>query len=324
MPECCFSHPVCADTDLLDTPLAVRLLGHDWVLWRDATGTPQAAPDRCPHRGTRLSLGRVCEGELQCSYHGWRFASDGHCTAVPAVPGWVPPASHGLSTVTVVAAHGLLWLRTDGEDPALPPFGAEADTRLRKLTVGHYDVATSAPRIVGNFLDLAHFGLVHEGWLGDAQHLAVHAYNVTVTAEEGVLATGCQAWQPQSNRLSTGGSWVDYDYRVPAPYTAMLEKAPQAQRGYREAIALFICPVDEERSRVWFRLAVPDWHSSDAQLSTFQHTLFSQDQAVLESQQPKRLPLGTTVVQEVHCAADRSAAAYRRYLGMLGASFGVC
>jgi hypothetical protein len=29
-------------------------------------------------------------------------------------------------------------------------------------------------------------------------------------------------------------------------------------------------------------------------------------------------------VQELHCAADRSAAAYRRHLRVLGIAFGVC
>ena len=54
-----FAHPVADAAALGSTPLAVRLLGEDYVLWRDAHGTPCAARDRCPHRGTQLSLGRV-------------------------------------------------------------------------------------------------------------------------------------------------------------------------------------------------------------------------------------------------------------------------
>jgi hypothetical protein len=46
-----------------------------------------------------------------------------------------------------------------------------------------------------------------------------------------------------------------------------------------------------------------------------------QDRPVLESQRPRRLPL---TGGEVHSAADRSAAAYRRYLKGLGITFGVC
>ncbi|MFZ2986789.1 Rieske 2Fe-2S domain-containing protein [Ideonella sp.] len=326
-------HPVCAASALTDQPLAVRLLGQDWVLWRDEAGLPHAAPDQCPHRGARLSLGRVCSGQLQCPYHGWRFAGSGACTQVPALPGWQPPASHGLATRPLTAAHGLLWLQPQGDVQALPTadgkaFAAEDDARLRKLLVGPCEVATSAPRIVENFLDLAHFSTVHAGWLGDADHAEVPAYTVQInladSAQPGVLATGCQAWQPQSNRLSTEGSWVDYDYRVPAPFCAVLEKAPQAQGGYRESIALFICPQDEEHCRVWFRMAVPDFASTDEELAAFQMTIFLQDQPVLESQRPRRLPLTDAApVQEVHCAADRTAMAYRRYLREQGVSFGV-
>lgn len=328
MPACAvaasFSHPVAAVEDLREQPLAVRLLGEDWVLWRDAQGIPHAAPDRCPHRGTRLSLGRVCQGELQCPYHGWRFAADGRCTQVPAVPGFVPPATHGLNTVALTPAHGLLWLRPDGGEPHLPAFPAEADHRLHKLNTVAYDVATSAPRIIENFLDMAHFSFVHEGWLGDAQHTEVPAYDVQVSAQHGVHATGCQAWQPQSNVAASGGAWVAYDYAVPAPGAAVLSKQPQGQQDWRESIALFICPVDEERSRVWFRLAVPPGAAADDELRAFQHTIFTQDQPVLESQQPRRLPLTDTVAREVHSSADRSSAAYRRYLRLISLQFGTC
>ena len=37
-----------------------------------------------------------------------------------------------------------------------------------------------------------------------------------------------------------------------------------------KSIALFVCPVAPERSRVWFRLAVNDVASSDATLRAFQ------------------------------------------------------
>jgi phenylpropionate dioxygenase-like ring-hydroxylating dioxygenase large terminal subunit len=167
---------------------------------------------------------------------------------------------------------------------------------------------------------MAHFGFVHEGLLGDRGHGEVPAYEVTMDAS-GVHARGCRAWQPQSNRLSSTGSWVDYDYDVGAPYAAVLRKAPDALAGYREAIALFVCPIDPETSRVWFRMAVPDWQSSDAQLREFQERIFEQDRPVLESQRPRRLPLSGG---EAHSVADRSSAAYRRYLKGLGITFGVC
>ena len=153
------AHPVLDTGALADVPVAVRVLGEDVVLWRDVAGTPHAARDRCPHRGTRLSLGKVCDGQIECAYHGWRFDGEGRCRLIPALPGFTPPATHAVATFPVTEAHGLLWLQLEGPQAVLPAFSAETDTRLRKLNVGPFEVETSAPRIVENFLDLAHFGL---------------------------------------------------------------------------------------------------------------------------------------------------------------------
>ena len=320
MSEADWWHPV-ADVAALDAaPFAVTLLGEDIVVWRDGTGTVRAFANRCPHRGTRLSLGKVCAGRLECAYHGWQFSGAGDCERIPALPHFTPPPSHRATGHAATLAYGLVWVRLGAAGTgAPPPFEAEADNRLRKVLVGPYDVATSAPRIVENFLDLAHFGFVHEGGLGDREHTELPDYDVKVSAE-GLLATGCMAWQPQSNRLSTGGSWVAYEYEVRSPFTSVLSKAPEQQGGFRESIALFVCPAEPERSRVWFRMAGPDFESTDAELRTFQHRIFMQDQPVLESQRPKRLPLSG---REVHSAADRSSTAYRRWLRELKIGFGV-
>ncbi|HEY0817606.1 MAG TPA: aromatic ring-hydroxylating dioxygenase subunit alpha [Rhizobacter sp.] len=318
-------HPVAASESLAaDRPLPVRLLSQDFALWRDANGTAHAFPDRCPHRGTRLSLGRVLHGEagsrLECPYHGWQFEAGGRCTHIPALPTFTPPATHAVCTHEVQERHGLVWLRLRPGDTPPPAFEAELDTRLRKLLCGPYEVQASAPRIVENFLDLAHFGFVHDGLLGDRSHTTLDAYRIEATAQ-GFVAHGCTAWQPQSNRLSTTGSQVEYRYELTGPYSALLSKLPQEQAGYEDVIGLFVCPVDPECSRVWFRLAVTDFDSDDAQLRNFQDTIFRQDQPVLESQSPKCLPLSGG---EVHCAADRSSAAYRRFLGERNITFGVC
>ena len=257
---------------------------------------------------------------LECPYHGWQFAAAGQCIAIPALPEFKPPQAHRACTFEAREAFGLVWVRLEAGDAALPAFEAEGDPQLHKLLCGPYTVATSAPRIVENFLDMAHFGFVHEGWLGDRGHGALADYRVDPTPT-GFVASGCQAWQPQSNRLSEQGSMVDYRYELTAPFIAVLTKLPHAQGGYKDEIGLFVCPQDPERSVVWFRLAVTDTASSDAELRAFQHTIFTQDQPVLESQQPKRLPLRSG---ELHCAADRSSTGYRRLLIERGISFGVC
>ncbi len=322
-------HPVALASAVGQAPLAVQLLDQPLVLWRDAGGVVQAWADRCPHRGAALSLGCVRDGQLECPYHGWRFASGGQVVVVPALPGFTPPATHRATVHACTEGHGLVWVRLADAGEAAPPlFAADDEPRLRKVDCGPYDVASSAPRIVENFLDMAHFGYVHEHWLGDRAHTAVPAYDITTTAT-GFLASNCLAWQPKSSVHAQGGAMVEYTYEVNAPYTAVLTKVPEqgsvALADFREAIALFVCPITPESSRVWFRLAMNDFDSPDATLQAFQHTIFMQDQPVLESQRPKRLPIADAApVQELHSAADRSAAAYRRHLRLLGIGYGVC
>jgi len=369
-------HPVAALVDVQAQPVAVQLLDQSLVLWRDEAGAVHAWADQCPHRGARLSLGRVCAGRLECPYHGWQFAPSGQCVRVPALPDFVPPAAHAARVFTVQVWCELVWVYlqpgvaadsalqgaqniqdsgdaqatqatqgtqgtqevqgtqgTQGAPDAtahslarpLPQFEAEADDRLRKINCGPYDVATSAPRIVENFLDMAHFGFVHEGWLGARDTPEIPDYQVEPTPT-GLVASGCKAWQPQSNVHSTRGALVEYRYEVTGPYTAVLTKVPEAGstalQGWRESIALFICPIGPERSRVWFRLAVADFATDAAQLQAFQHTIFTQDQPVLESQRPVCLPLD--VRAEAHTAADKASAAYRRFLRQADIRFGTC
>lgn len=323
-------HPVALSHSIGSQPKSATLLGQDLVLWRDADGCAHAWMDQCPHRGARLSLGRVHQGRLECPYHGWRFEASGQCTHVPATPEFKPGPRYCTRTYAAREAYGMLWVRLqepEGESQPiheLPLFAAEAEPRLRKTTSGPYVVNASAPRIIENFLDMAHFGYVHEGWLGSREHTAIPPYEVERT-ERGVLATGCLAWQPRSSIHAESGAQVEYTYEVTAPYMAVLTKVPEAGStaidGLNEAIAMFVCPVTEETSVAWTRMAMNDFESPDARLIEFQDTIFGQDQPVLESQRPKRLPLRPDA--EVPCAADRMSTAYRRYLKESGVTFGV-
>ena len=331
MIEKSFWHPLGKLGDLAGGPHAVVVLGEDLVVWQAPGGAYQAWADRCPHRGTKLSLGHIAHGRLECAYHGWQFDAAGQCKVIPALPNFVPPQSQRACTYATAQAYGLLWVRMEnsenmaGGEQALPQFAAEADVRLRKVNCGPYIVNASAPRIVENFLDLSHFAFVHEGWLGTREAMAVPHYDVTPTPT-GVLATGCKAVQPRSSVHATGNALVEYSYEVVSPYAAVLTKVPEAGTtvvaDLRESIALFVCPVMPETSLVWIRMAMNDFESSDQKLIDFQNTIFGQDQPILESQHPKRLPLQAGAEQ--HCAADRMSLAYRRFLMNTGITFGVC
>lgn len=349
-------HPVMAAMHLRETPEAVELLGEPLVLWREprhehgsADPVVHAWADRCPHRGAKLSLGRVLNhlhgARLECPYHGWQFAGDasahalhgdavavGRCVHVPASPAFEAPATHCATAFEAMERNGLVWVRLERPDRTLVPaalavpplFERWSDPVWRQLMCGPYEVNTSAPRLVENFLDLSHFGFVHEGWLGARGHAQVDTGRVE-EGDAGLVASDCKAWQPQGYAGVEEGGWVRYRYDVPHPFVAILRKDAAEGDPVSNAIALFIRPDGPEACTAWFAMATLGDLSDDEELRVFQDTVFSQDKPIVESQSPKRLPIGKDgATSEVHGPADRMSSAYRRYLLRLGVTLGVC
>ena len=64
--------------------LYVKMLGSDFVLFRDKAGNPACLSNACPHRGSSLSNGSCNEeGMIVCPFHGWTYALDGTLCAAP-------------------------------------------------------------------------------------------------------------------------------------------------------------------------------------------------------------------------------------------------
>jgi phenylpropionate dioxygenase-like ring-hydroxylating dioxygenase large terminal subunit len=319
-------HPVASSADVPTGKLVpVRLLGREVVLWRAAEGRVRAWEDRCPHRGTRLSIGRIYGNEVVCAYHGWHFDGAAHCVAIPALPELALKTQARVAAYQALEKYGLIWVCIGAPAAQVLPFPEYDDPKLRKVLCGPYDVATSGPRIVENFLDMAHFPMIHTGILGDPARPEVRDYDVAEFDDgqgaKGVIATHCFAWQPQTNSLAHGGSEVEYTYRVVRPLSAILTKLPLAQSDFREAISLHVQPVEEDASRVWIILALTNFLQSEDELRAFQDRIFLQDKPILENQVPKKLPLDPGAEMPVRC--DRMSLAYRRYLRDKALRYGV-
>ena len=101
--------------------VAARLHGRDLALWRSASGQAQAWEDRCPHRGVRLTLGRVVGDRLACAYHGWEYAAGtGRCMAIPAMPREPVPGKVCARTYAVREAQAMVWVALDGDGGTHP------------------------------------------------------------------------------------------------------------------------------------------------------------------------------------------------------------
>jgi len=118
--------PVAPAEAVTTRPRAVTIDGVSYVVLRLAEGgRPVAFADHCPHRLVPLSAGTVDGGVLRCAYHGWEFAADGRCVALPSLgPDASPPPRAHLPEGPPVREHdGQLWLRR----PAGPPEHRPAD-----------------------------------------------------------------------------------------------------------------------------------------------------------------------------------------------------
>ncbi len=66
--------------------VAVTLLGEELVLFRDDKGEYGLMDRYCAHRGADLCFGRLDNGGLTCTFHGWVFDSNGQCIEQGAEP----------------------------------------------------------------------------------------------------------------------------------------------------------------------------------------------------------------------------------------------
>ncbi len=110
----------------------VRAPWGELVVWRSATGRLSCFPERCPHRGMRLSHGFVRGEMISCIYHGWRYDTAGQCRKIPAHPDLEPPAAIRVHSYPVAEAGGLIWIAKTLPESAPPETGAEP---LRSLVI---------------------------------------------------------------------------------------------------------------------------------------------------------------------------------------------
>lgn len=309
-------HVVARAADVREGALfAARLLAEDIVLWR-ADGQVLAWQDLCIHRGTRLSLGHVHEQQVVCPYHGWTYNSKGRCTAIPAHPDRTPPTKARVKTYLARERYGLIWVSLGQPQHDIPPFPEWDDPAYRKIPCGPYKVAAGGPRIIENFLDIAHFPFVHEGILGDQAHPEIENYEARI-GPEGVIAEGVRVYQPDPYGTGVGDTVV-YTYRVHRPLTASLTKESD---GPRFSILLTVTPHDTTESSAWLWMAQNyGFDIPEEELIAYQDEIFAQDRPIVQSQRPELLPLDLQA--ELHLQSDRTAIAYRRWLRELGLTFG--
>ena len=308
-------HPVAYAHEVTRAPRATMLLGEPLVLWRDSRDAVHAFRDVCVHRGTALSLGCVEGDEIVCAYHGWRYRGDGACTAIPqlADPARVPARARAV-TYPVEERHGIVWAALDPPRWPIPDVPELANPAWRTVRTGPFAWACDASRQVENFTDFGHFAFVHAGLLGDPSNPVVAPHEVQTDGHVLRYAYG-RPDAPNTDEFPVFAAEERKDatrrtsYALHLPYTIV----EHIDWGGADGLVYFFAsqPVDDDRC-VGYCLVARNYNLDqvDEVIQGFERTIFGQDQRVVESQRPDRVPFD--LAAELHLTFDAVAVAYRR------------
>jgi len=136
-----------------ERPHAATVAGEAFTAFRDTHGRLAVLVDRCPHRGMRLSRGKVEGGKLTCAYHGWRFDADGCGSS----PGNLKLRSRA-ETVEAFELSGVVWVRRGSGGDPLPQLGEAGFHLIHRAFV---DIDAPMELVLDNFTEIEHTGIGH-------------------------------------------------------------------------------------------------------------------------------------------------------------------
>jgi len=114
----------------------------------------------------RLSHGKVKNRHVICAYHGLEFAASGQCVLVPLRPQDKPPPKARARTCKACVRYGLVWVSLGTPTHDVFEYPEVSLGNHRVYYGGCFPCETSAPRLIKDSLDLSHFPIVHQAFLG--------------------------------------------------------------------------------------------------------------------------------------------------------------
>lgn len=306
-------------------PLKLRMLGQDFVLWRDGSGVVHCLANVCVHRGGSLAGGRLRGDCIECPYHGWQFDGEGRCRKIPSLGPKGQERIPGRARVDaypVEERYGLVHVflgdLPEAERPPImdiPEYGQPGWYASCEDSIGQGDFR----RAVENGLDPAHNEYVHptHGFSGSREDYFVPELNIEEQAWGcGFITTyfspplkdpGMQQASGRSeNALIEAGTFHH------GPTCMITRIRPTAQYAINQNS--FKTPIDELSSRSFLVqtrnfLQGPE---HDARFRERNAVVRNQDVVVLADLEPRFTP--ETNAHELLVPADRAVARYREWL----------
>jgi phenylpropionate dioxygenase-like ring-hydroxylating dioxygenase large terminal subunit len=303
-------YPVAQATDVLDAPVARRLLGTDIVLWRLESGSVHGAVDRCPHRDARLSTGWLDGCALVCPYHGWEYGTDGKATRIPQLDEDTPiPPTARLVTVQAAERYGWVWACLSDE-PALPipEIPEYDDPAWRAIHEPDSTWALPAPLLLENNLDPAHIAFVHRGSFGSPKEPGVPLAEV----ERNALGLQTRYVVPVQSRPGEDEATVrTTTTQVHGPLLALIRIT--YPDGLVHLMIKACTPVDDFETCQLQTVVRNDSEAERpaADVIAFDDLVWFEDKAVLEH---AHHDFFLDLTANVHLKIDKPSIEYRRYL----------
>ncbi|MCU4186759.1 aromatic ring-hydroxylating dioxygenase subunit alpha [Acidiferrimicrobium sp. IK] len=321
-----------------DGLLARTICGEPLVLYRSGDGPVTALSGLCAHRGFPLceAPSRLVDGQIVCGYHGFTYAADGACVAVPGQTR-IPSAAR-LTAYPVTERDGLVWVWIGdpaGAERSAPPRAPWLAEPGWTVVQGLEPLAARAGLLIDNLLDLSHETYLHGGHIGTPE--VAETPISTEPGDDGVLRISrrmADAACPPFYAKSTGLSgrivrWQDIEYFPPCLYTLHSRVAPTGALpgpdgsdpdGYHVEIVYAITPETEHSTHDFWAVA-RDFALDDEGVSTFladaNRTVVLQDVTALNALELS-LQRHPGHRREVSIKIDTGGLAGRRMLARLG------
>jgi len=146
-------------------PIQRTIMDEPIALYRTTSGQAHAMWGLCPHRHYPLVKGSMVGDDLQCGYHGYRYAVDGTCTRIPGQD--TVPRAFRQRVYPCIERGGLIWLWMGDSarpDPGLmPPLERVGGDQPGWKSVPN-EMTTIPARwslMIDNLMDLSHIGFLH-------------------------------------------------------------------------------------------------------------------------------------------------------------------
>ena len=306
--------------ELADTPMHLKMLGFDFVLFRDTKGQAHCLSNLCVHRGASLAHGKVKGDCIECPYHGWQFDGGGARTKIPSLGKDAKiPARAKVDAYPVQEKYGLVFCflgdLPEAERPPIIDMPEYADPAWRTTTQA-FGWRADWQRAMENSLDPAHTEFVHPtmGYQGDRADYNVPDLTVVESAwGVGTMTTFVSPDLPHekmkglkgAGQMEAGSSTCGVGQSVTKLHFSPAAWAHQYT---------FTTPVDRHHIKRWF-LQARNFRTApemDAPVNERNNVVMQQDKVVVERLEPFCTPVSAT--DEVLVKADAVLVRFRERL----------